>query len=428
MPRLVVERGAEKGLSLNLGPEDLSYIVGRLNTCNLVLTDYLISRQHFKLEKTGGLFTIADMESHNGTFVNGVKIQSETMLAFGDTIRAGESLFSFQSDSDKSEGQLAGQKLGGYHIQTRIGVGGMGEVYKATQMALGRTVALKILTPDLTADRTFVERFLSEARAAGRLNHPNVIGVHEVGQENGVYYLSMEYVGGGSVQDMISRGRKLDQLRATEIVLQAAKALEYAEKVAIVHCDIKPDNLMLTDAGEVRLADLGIAKSLNEKGKADQSEGVFGSPHYMAPEQARGLPLDHRADIYSLGVTFFRMLSGKVPFTGKDAKEIMEKQVFDEPEPMKRLEPRLAPMVYQVLDRMMRKKPGERYQTATSLIKDLERAVDEIRSGVSENTNSSGRISPPRPTSGIHRPASVRRRKRDGPGSNSSGIIGKIFG
>lgn len=426
MPRLVVERGAEKGLSLNLGPDDLGYVVGRLNTCNLVLTDYLISRQHFKIEKAGGLFTITDMESHNGTFVNGVKISTETMLAFGDTIRAGESLFSFQSDSDKSEGQLAGQKLGGYHIQTRIGVGGMGEVYKATQMALGRTVALKILTPDLTNDRSFVERFLSEARAAGRLNHPNVIGVHEVSQENGVYYLSMEYVGGGSVQDLISRGRKLDQLRATEIVLQAARALEYAEKVAIVHCDIKPDNLMLTDAGEVRLADLGIAKSLNEKGKADQSEGVFGSPHYMAPEQARGLPLDHRADIYSLGVTYYRMLSGKVPFTGKDAKEIMEKQVFDDPEPLQRLEPRLAPMVYQVADRMMRKKPGERYQSASSLIKDLERAVDEIRVGVSENTHSSGRIvSPARPTSGIHRPASVRRRKRD---SGSSGILGRIFG
>jgi len=426
MPRLTVERGAEKGLSLNLGPDDSAYVVGRLNTCGLVLTDYLVSRQHFKIEKSGGLFTISDLQSHNGTFVNGVKIRTETMLAFGDTIRAGESLFSFQSDSDKSEGQLAGQKLGGYHIQTRIGVGGMGEVYKATQMALGRTVALKILTPDLTSDRTFVERFLAEARSAGRLNHPNVIGVHEVGQENGVYYLSMEYVGGGSVQDLISRGRKLDQLRATEIVLQAARALEYAEKVSIVHCDIKPDNLMLTDAGEVRLADLGIAKSLNDKGKADQTEGVFGSPHYMAPEQARGLPLDHRADIYSLGVTYYRMLSGKVPFTGKDAKEIMEKQVFDEPDPLLRLEPKLASMVYQVADRMMRKKPGERYQNATSLIKDLERTVDEIRSGVTDTSTSSGRIiSPVRPTSGIHRPASVRRRKRD---SGSSGLIGKIFG
>jgi len=425
MPRLTVERGNEKGVSLNFEEGGATaYVVGRSNNCDLMLTDYLVSRQHFKIEKSGDLFSITDMQSHNGTFVNGARIEAETMLAFSDTIRAGESLFCFRSESEKSEGSLAGQKIAGYHLLTRIGVGGMGEVYKATQMALGRQVALKILTPDLTADRSFVERFLAEARAAGRLNHPNVIGVHEVGEENSVYFLSMEFVGGGSVQDLISRGRKLGQLQATEIVLQSSRALEYAEKVGIVHCDIKPDNLMLTEAGEVRLADLGIAKSLNEKGKADQSEGVFGSPHYMAPEQARGLPLDSRADIYSLGVTFYRMLSGKVPFTGKDAKEIMEKQVFDDPPSLQKLEPGCAPMVYHCADRMMRKKPGERYQAATSLIRDLERAVDEIRGGVSQD--SAGSIGTTKATSGLHRVTSSRRRPRRGGGSGSS-IFGRMF-
>jgi len=382
MLRLFVERGNEKGLSLKLSEDKSSFIVGRSTTSDLVLTDYLVSRQHFKVDRQKDLFTITDLQSHNGTYLNGVKLQNEAMLLAGDTIRLGETLCTFGTEGEKTEGQLAGQKIGGYHLISRIGVGGMGEVYKATQVSLGRLVALKILSPELTNDRTFVERFLSEARAAARLNHPNVIGVHEVGEDHQIYYLSMEYVGGGSVQDLISRGRKLDQLRATEIVLQATRALEYAEKVGIVHCDIKPDNLMLTEAGDVRLADLGIAKTLNKKGKADQTEGVFGSPHYMAPEQARGLPLDHRADLYSLGVSFYRMLSGKVPFTGKDAKEIMEHQVFDEPEPLSRLEPDLAPSVYKVIDRQMRKKPGERYPSAAFLIKDLDLALNEIRTGV----------------------------------------------
>ncbi|MBE7464602.1 MAG: protein kinase [Planctomycetes bacterium] len=410
MPRMVVERGNEKGVSLNFTEEDRAYVIGRSAQCDLILTDFLVSRTHFKIEKRKELFSISDLESHNGTLVNGMKIEKETMLCVGDTVRLGETLLSFLSDTDKSEGALAGQKIGGYHLQTRIGVGGMGEVYKATQISLGRTVALKILAPELVRDRTFVERFLSEARAAGRLNHPNVIGVHEVGEEGGVYFLSMEFVGGGSVQDLISRGRKLEPQRATEIVLQSARALEYAEKCKIIHCDIKPDNLMLTESGEVRLADLGIAKTLNDKGKADQSEGVFGSPHYMAPEQARGLPLDHRADIYSLGVTYYRMLAGKVPFTGKDAKEIMEKQVFDDPDPLERILPGQAPMIYFAVDRMMRKKPGERYQTSSTLIRDLERGIEQIRTGVTDGDTTSYR-SPSGAISAIHR-ASSRRRNR----------------
>ncbi|HYG78524.1 MAG TPA: FHA domain-containing serine/threonine-protein kinase [Planctomycetota bacterium] len=382
MPRIVVERGNEKGVSLKLDAEEMTAVIGRLKTCDLVLTDGLVSRQHFRISKIGDSFTITDLNSHNGTFVNGERIEEEVELPLGATIRTGETLFSFQSESTVSDGELAGKKLGGYHLQERIGVGGMGEVYKATQIALGRQVALKILSPELTQDRSFVEKFLREARAAGKFNHPNVIHVHEVGEESGTYYFSMEYVDGGSVQDLVAKGRKLEPLRATEIVLQAARALEYAEKVGIVHCDIKPDNLMLTGSGDVRLSDLGIAKSLNEKGKAEQTDGVFGSPHYMAPEQARGLPMDHRSDLYSLGITYYRILLGKVPFTGKDAKEIMEKQVFDDPEPPRKIDSSLAPMVYTILGKLLKKKPVDRYQSASALIKDLETAIEQIKNNI----------------------------------------------
>jgi serine/threonine-protein kinase len=382
MARLVVERGNEKGLSLSLDPPVNTIVIGRLKTCALVLTDGLASRQHFTIKRDGENFTITDMESHNGTFVNGSRITGEVELKLGSTIRSGETLFSLRSDSQPAEGALSGKRIGGYHLLKRIGSGGMGEVYQAVQIALGRQVALKILSPELTEDRSFVEKFLREARAAGKFNHPNVIHVHEVGEESGTYYYSMEYVEGGSVQDLVAKGRKLDPLQATEIILQAAHALAYAEKVGIVHCDIKPDNLMLTGEGDVRLSDLGIAKTLNAKGKAEQSDGVFGSPHYMAPEQARGLPMDHRSDLYSLGCTYYRILLGRVPFAGKDAKEIMEKQVFDECEAPWKLDHGFAPMVYTILSKLMKKRPAERYQTADALIRDLETAVSQIHANV----------------------------------------------
>ncbi|HYF48689.1 MAG TPA: FHA domain-containing serine/threonine-protein kinase [Planctomycetota bacterium] len=387
MPRLVVERGNERGASINLDAPEVSFTAGRLKSCDLVLTDTLVSRQHFRINGKDGVFTITDLESHNGTYVNGQRIQGEVELPEGATIRAGETLLAFKPDSKSDEGALAGKKLGGYQVLNRIGVGGMGEVYKATQLSLTREVALKVLSPDLVKDRAFVERFLSEARAAGKFNHPNVVHVHEVGEESGYYYYSMEYLEGGSVHDQVSRGRKLDPERATEIILQATRALEYAEKVGIVHCDIKPDNLMLTGTGEVRLADLGIAKSLNEKGKAEQSDGVFGSPNYMSPEQARGLPLDHRSDLYSLGVTYYRILLGKVPFTGKDAKRIMEKVVFDEPESPRKLDPNLPPMIYSILAKLLKKKPSDRYQKAAELVADLETALEQCHQNIRGTTS-----------------------------------------
>lgn len=382
MPRIVVERGNEKGLSFTFETSDGTAVVGRLQSCNLVITDPLASRRHFTITRANGLYTLNDLGSHNGTYVNGRRAEGPIPLPFGAAIRAGETLFNFLSESDPDKGALAGKKIGGYQLVERLGIGGMGEVYKAVQLSLGRQVALKILSAELTTDRTFVERFLKEARAAGRLNHPNIVQVHDSGEQQGTYYFSMEYVDGGSVQDLIMGGKKLTETRATEITLQAARALDYAQKVGIVHCDVKPDNLMLTASGDVRLADLGIAKQTNEKGSADQSDGVFGSPHYMAPEQARGLQLDHRSDLYSLGVTFYRMLLGRVPFNGKDAKEIMERQVFDEPEDPHNIDSTLAPMTYLILDRLMRKRPGERYQGAANLITDLEIALEQCRSGL----------------------------------------------
>ncbi|MHC4914142.1 MAG: serine/threonine-protein kinase, partial [Planctomycetota bacterium] len=267
----------------------------------------------------------------------------------------------------------------GYQLVKRIGSGGMGEVYRAVQVALGRQVAIKILSPELTEDRTFVDRFMTEARAAGKLNHPNVAQVHEVGENDGIYYYSMEYLPGGSVQEKLRGGRKMPLPESVKVALSAARALDYAEKHGVIHCDIKPDNLMLDEDGEVRLTDLGIARTVKSMAeKVKQEGGVLGSPHYMAPEQARGEPIDHRVDIYALGATFYRIIAGRTPFTGKNAREIMEKQVYEEPPGLRSLDPAIPQSVCRVITRMMKKKPEKRYQTARELILDLERLQEEL--------------------------------------------------
>jgi len=285
---------------------------------------------------------VVDLGSHNGVYLNDERLPAKTTreISFGDALRIGESELVLREEAPDDEGELAGRRLGGYQLVKRIGSGGMGEVYRAVQVALGRPVAIKILSPELTEDRTFVERFMTEARAAGKLNHPNVAQVHEVGEVDGIYYYSMEYLGGGSVQDRIRGGGKLPVEEAVKVALGAARALDYAEKHGVIHCDVKPDNLMLTGDGEVRLTDLGIARTVKSMAeKVNQEGGVLGSPHYMAPEQARGEPIDHRVDIYSLGATFYRIVAGRTPFTGKTAREIMEKQVYEEPPGLRSLDP-----------------------------------------------------------------------------------------
>lgn len=381
MPSIYVESGVEEGAAWGFPPGDVIFVVGRAPNCNIVITDPLVSRQHCRIERIDGRYRVVDLGSHNGVLVNEEKMpaNSSREISFGDCIRLGETGLILKETAPDDEGELAGRKLGGYQLVKRIGSGGMGEVYRAVQVALGRQVAIKILSPELTEDRTFVERFMSEARAAGRLNHQNVAQVHEVGESDGIYYYSMEYLGGGSVQDRIRGNRSMPVLEATRMVLGAARALEYAEKQGVIHCDVKPDNLMLTDDGEVRLTDLGIARTVRSAAeKVKQEGGVLGSPHYMAPEQARGEAIDHRIDIYALGATFYRMISGRTPFSGRNAREIMEKQVYEEPPGLRTINPEIPQSVCRVITRLMKKKPEKRYQTAREAAEDIALLLEEL--------------------------------------------------
>lgn len=369
MPRLLVEKGPDRGKAVTVTTGQ-QVVAGRDKSADLQLSDNMASRKHFLIASKGSIFGLKDLGSANGTLVNGRKAEGAHKLQYGDSIQVGETLLSWLADeTQEKQGGLIGHAIGGYRIEERLGRGAMGTVYKATQLSLGRTVALKVLSPDLVKDQKFCEMFVKEARAAGSLNHPNIIQVYDVGDEGGNYYFSMEFAAKGSVLEELQAQRQIPLPRAVKIMRDSCAALDYAERKGLVHRDIKPDNLMVMEDDTVKLGDLGLAMSTVEL-QAEQ-DGVFGTPHYIAPEQAMGKPIDHRADIYALGATFYRMLSGKTLFTGTTVKEILKKQVREAHPPITDWVPDCPEGIKRILDRMLVKNPAERYQHASEIAQDL---------------------------------------------------------
>ncbi|MBN2450017.1 MAG: protein kinase [Lentisphaeria bacterium] len=267
-----------------------------------------------------------------------------------------------------------GAVLGDYLIRQMIGSGGMGTVYLAEQLSLERLVALKVLHPGLSGSQSQLERFLKEARLAASMNHPNLIGVYGVGEEDGLNYLAMEYVKGRSVLDLIQRHGRLPLGQAADVAIQVAAGLEAAwERRHIVHCDIKPENILLPDEGGVKIADLGLAeRALHHAAAEHQPEMIAGSPYYVCPEIILGQPLDHRSDLYSLGATFYEMITGRPPFQGKDAAEVAGRHLYEMPPDPREHVPELPPAVSDIVARLLRKDPQERYQTGSEFIRALQ--------------------------------------------------------
>ncbi|KAF0245332.1 MAG: serine/threonine protein kinase [Planctomycetota bacterium] len=382
MPRLVVEKGVDKGKSIQVGLQG-AVVVGRDTSAGITINDTMASRNHFKVEARTGSFVLVDLNSKNGTLLNGSRVKESKIVA-GDRVQVGETVFSFMEDVKPKE-DLIGRIIGGgrYKVIDRVGRGGMGTVYKAEQIRLNRNVALKMLQQELVSDPTFIKKFLDEARAAAQFNHPNVVTIYEIDVANDlqppVPFIAMEYLPGGSVQDLLSREKKLPPDRALAVILDAARGLEYAEKKSIVHRDIKPDNLMISEDGRIKIGDLGLAKQLKADGARPESpEGVFGTPHYIAPEQALNKPIDIRADIYSLGATFYRILAGTTPYQGSSAKEIVVNKLREEPPPLDIVDPGLPKILTAIVDKMMRRNPDERHLTAKELVADLDRARREV--------------------------------------------------
>jgi eukaryotic-like serine/threonine-protein kinase len=272
----------------------------------------------------------------------------------------------------KSEGgMLVNKQIGGYKLVRRIGEGGMGEVYLAEQLTMHRTVALKILHNKWADDEEFRKRFLLEARAAGKLNHQNLIQVYDVNKYQGKYYFSMEFIDGVTVEDLIRHEGALPLEKVIDICMQVCQALKYLANHNIVHRDIKPANIMVTKDGIVKLGDFGFIQSVWDA-ELMQEGTTIGTPDYISPEQARGeRNLDVRSDMYSLGASLFHMLTGKTLFQGSCSK-VMRDHIETTPPKLETLRKDLPKDLKRMLEKMTAKQPIDRYQTPDEIIKDLE--------------------------------------------------------
>jgi serine/threonine-protein kinase len=266
------------------------------------------------------------------------------------------------------------QQIPGFQILKKLGQGAMATVFQAKQMSLDRIVAIKVLPKRMSENREFVDRFYREGRAAARLNHANIVQAIDVGEAGGYHYFVMEYIDGSTVYDLITESKPLEEKEAVRIVLGVARALEHAHARGFIHRDVKPKNVMLTKESEVKLADMGLAREVSDYKVAEMEAGrAYGTPYYISPEQIRGeINIDFRADIYSLGATFYHTVTGKVPFDGSTPSAVMHKHLKEPLIPPDHLNTRLSAGVAEVIELMMAKKREDRYPSTKELIIDLE--------------------------------------------------------
>ncbi|MCO5164990.1 MAG: serine/threonine protein kinase [Planctomycetes bacterium] len=265
----------------------------------------------------------------------------------------------------------------GYELLLKLGAGAMGAVLKARKRDTGEVVALKILKPELAGDREYVERFLREAKAVARLNHPNIIRAIQTGKSGEYYFFAMEFIEGQTVSDLIKAKGKLPERFALMVTRCIASALAHAWQHQIIHRDIKPDNIMVTKDGGVKLTDLGLARTAKQESTLTITGVVMGSPAYISPEQATGEKnLDSRSDIYSLGAALFHMLTGKVPYDGETPLHVMLKHMNDPLPDAKKHVPQVAEATRQLIFKMMAKRPEGRFQTAVEA-EAATRAIEE---------------------------------------------------
>ena len=283
----------------------------------------------------------------------------------------------------------AGQRLGPYEVISHIGRGGMGEVYLAEDTRLGRRVALKLLRAEFTRDADRLRRFRREARAASALNHPNILTIHEIGSEDGTHFMATEYVEGETLRWRMAGGA-MKPGESLDVAIQVASALQAAHEAGIVHRDVKPENIMVRPDGFAKVLDFGLAKLAERAATASGSAGptlvkvetnpgvVMGTPHYMSPEQARGLVVDARTDIFSLGVVLYEMVAGRAPFGGATTSDVIVSLLDKEPAPLSSCSPRVPAELQRIVGKALCKDREGRYQVVKDLLIDLKSLRDEL--------------------------------------------------
>src|SRR6516164_1502720 len=268
---------------------------------------------------------------------------------------------------------------GRYRVLSRVGSGGMADVYLAEDQLLGRHVAVKLLHHHFAEDQEFVERFRREASSAARLSHPNIVGIFDRGEWNGTYYIAMEYVAGRSLKRIVREQGALEPAAAIDIVVQILRAARFAHKRGVIHRDFKPHNVLLDEEGRVRVTDFGIARA----GASDMTltGSIMGTAQYLSPEQAQGHAVSAGADLYSVGVVLYEMLTGRVPFDAESAVTIALKHVSEAPPPMSVFNPDVPPELEQVVMWALNKNPVDRPANADQFITALEQARTSVQSG-----------------------------------------------
>src|SRR5438034_2523543 len=282
---------------------------------------------------------------------------------------------------------MIGAKLGNYRILEKIGAGGQGTVYKATDTKLGRAVVIKVLPPELTLKEANLKRFEREARLASALDHPNICTIFDLNEINGINFIAMQHIEGRNVRELVG-GRPLELQSALSIAIQVTDALVAAHARGIIHRDIKAGNVMVSSSGQAKVLDFGLAKLLDED--AARSSGIhhteltevgvpYGTATYAAPEQARGDRVDSRADIFSTGVLLYEMLTGTWPFRGRTAVDVRHAVLHEDTIPLAEARPGpIPPKLQQVMDKALKKEPRDRYQKISQLRDDLRGVLQEV--------------------------------------------------
>lgn len=263
------------------------------------------------------------------------------------------------------------KRLGKYRLIRTLGRGGMGVVYEAEDTLLKRQVAIKVLSSRIARDQSALQRFLREAQATAKLAHPHVVAIHEIDEKDGLWFIAMEYLSGGSLADLVGKKGALPWMDATRAVAEACQGLMAAHQVGLIHRDIKPANLMRTSDGHVKLVDFGLAKVGADVSGLTVSGVVVGTPHFMSPEQWRAQPLDDLSDIYSLGATYYALVTGQPPFARREPLQVMFACCSEPPPDPRRLVPTLPESCVAIIQRAMAREPSERYANASAMLVDL---------------------------------------------------------